>query len=277
MARRVFIFSSLSGAGRTTALAVLSDLGFIASDSVPVDLWPEFLAQSGEADVALGWPLRPDEDLHRPALPAWPDDLKVHHVFLTADLEILRRRYTETRRVHPFDRGEGLLDALEAEKAASEPRRAMADEVIDTTGVKLTDLRAAIAGLAEPKTDNLQIRCLSFSYRAGLPMDADMVFDVRWLQNPHYDPDLRPRTGKDAEVAAYIRADEKFDEFITHLRGLLTLTADRQKQEGKAYFTVAFGCTGGKHRSVFFAEQAAEWLSALGYNVSAVHRDTGRY
>ncbi|MGB1160638.1 MAG: RNase adapter RapZ [Alphaproteobacteria bacterium] len=277
MARRVFILSSLSGAGRTTALAVLSDLGFIASDSVPVELWPEFLAQSGESDVALGWPLRPDQQDQQPAIPVLPDGLSLCHVFLTADLEILRRRYNETRRVHPFDRGEGLLDALEAEKAASEPRRAMADEVIDTTGVKLTDLRATIAALAEPKTDQLQIRSLSFSYRAGIPMDADMVFDVRWLRNPHYDPDLRPRTGKDSEVAAYIRADEKFEEFISYLRGLLTLTVDRQKQEGKVYFTVAFGCTGGKHRSVFFAEMAAEWLSELGYTVSAVHRDTGRY
>lgn len=276
MARRVFILSSLSGAGRTTALAVLSDLGFIASDSVPVELWPEFLAMSGEADVALGWPLRPDQK-DQPAVPVLPDGLDVHHVFLTADLEILRRRYNETRRVHPFDRGEGLLDALEAEQAASESRRAMADKVIDTTGVKLTDIRNAIAALAGPETDQLQIRSLSFSYRAGLPLDADMVFDVRWLRNPHYDADLRPRTGKDSEVAAYIEADEKFEEFVSHLRSLLTLTADRQQQEGKAYFTVAFGCTGGKHRSVYFAEQAAKWLKEMGYTVSVVHRDTGRY
>ena len=276
MARRVFILSSLSGAGRTTALAVLSDIGFIASDSVPVELWPQFLAQSGDADVAFGWPLRPHDD-PEPSLPQWPDGVSVHHVFLTADLEILRRRYNETRRVHPFDRGAGLLDALEAERAASQSRRGMADEVIDTTGVKLTDLRVAIAGMAGPKTDQLQIRTQSFSYRSGLPLDADMVFDVRWLRNPHYDPDLRPRTGKDQAVADYIRADEKFAAFETHLRGLLTLTADRQQQEGKAYFTVAFGCTGGKHRSVYFAEQAAHWLEALGYTVSVVHRDTGRY
>ena len=104
-----------------------------------------------------------------------------------------------------------------------------------------------------------------------------MVFDVRWLRNPHYDLDLRPRTGKDQSVADYIRADEEFEAYVTHLRGLLSVTAARQQQEGKAYFTVAFGCTGGKHRSVFFAEQAAQWLSAQGYSVSIVHRDTGRY
>ena len=104
-----------------------------------------------------------------------------------------------------------------------------------------------------------------------------MVFDVRWLRNPHYDLDLRPRTGKDRAVADYIRADDAFEDFQTHLRGLLSVTAARQQQEGKAYFTVAFGCTGGKHRSVFFAEQAGEWLRAMGYAVSVVHRDTGRY
>ena len=274
MTKRVFIISSLSGAGRTTALAVLSDMGFVASDAVPVALWPAFVEQSEAEDIALGWPLEQRTD---PDLPAWPDGISVHHIFLSADPETLRRRYNESRRIHPFDRGEGLLDALEAEQAASMPRRARADEVMDTTGVKLTDLRSAISALAGPKTEHLQIRTQSFSYRSGLPLDADMVFDVRWLRNPHYDLDLRPRTGKDQSVADYIRADEEFEAYVTHLRGLLSVTAARQQQEGKAYFTVAFGCTGGKHRSVFFAEQAAQWLSAQGYSVSIVHRDTGRY
>ncbi len=274
MTKRVFIISGLSGAGRTTAFGILSDMGFVASDSVPVALWSAFVRESKADDIALGWPLTQDED---PVLPDWPADVRVHHIFLSADPETLRRRYNESRRVHPFDRGQGLLDALEAEQAASLPRRRLADEVMDTTGVKLTDLSAAISALAGPQTDHLQIRAQSFSYRSGLPLDADMVFDVRWLRNPHYDLDLRPRTGKDRAVADYIRADDAFEDFQTHLRGLLSVTAARQQQEGKAYFTVAFGCTGGKHRSVFFAEQAGEWLRAMGYAVSVVHRDTGRY
>ncbi len=274
MTKRVFIISGLSGAGRTTALGILSDMGFVASDSVPVALWSAFVRESKADDIALGWPLTQDQD---PPLPDWPTDVRAHHIFLSADPETLRRRYNESRRVHPFDRGQGLLDALEAEQAASLPRRRLADEVMDTTGVKLTDLSAAISALAGPQTDHLQIRAQSFSYRSGLPLDADMVFDVRWLRNPHYDLDLRPRTGKDRAVADYIRADDAFEDFQTHLRGLLSVTAARQQQEGKAYFTVAFGCTGGKHRSVFFAEQAGEWLRAMGYAVSVVHRDTGRY
>ena len=277
--RRLFIISSLSGAGRTTALGVLSDLGFQTSDSVPVSLWPDLLVQSQAEDIALGWPIKAGGT-------AWHDEqlvqslsatLEVRHLFLSADRETLQRRYSETRRAHPFDRGTGLMDALTAEQEASLLRRALTDEVVDTTGVKLADLRQSLIAMTGAGLNPLQIRSLSFSYRLGLPSDADMVFDVRWLRNPHYDLDLRPRTGQDEGVGAYIQADEGYAEFERHLRGLLQLTAVRQQKEGKAYFTLAFGCTGGKHRSVWVAEQAGGWLQEAGFGVSVMHRDVKKF
>lgn len=274
--RRLFIVSSLSGAGRTTALGVLSDLGFLASDATPVALWPALLAESGGADVAIGWPIAPADRQSGTGpnpLVSLPEDVDVTHLFLSAELETLRRRYTETRRTHPFDQGKGLVDALTAEQQASQPRRAMADQIIDTTGTKLADLRATFLSIAGADEDGLQIRTLSFSYRQGLPMDADMVIDVRWLRNPHYEPALRAKTGQERAVGDYIRQDEGFDAFEEHLRRLLEFTAERQQQEGKAYFTFAFGCTGGKHRSVFFAEQAGVWLRDAGYRVLVQHRE----
>lgn len=275
--RRMFIISSLSGAGRTTALGVLSDLGFQASDSVPLMLWPDLVVNTGNVDIALGWPIAPepaDTSVDpRSVLARLPDDVAVTHLFLSAETETLRRRYSETRRAHPFDNGRGLMAALAAEQQASLPRRALADEIVDTTGTKLSELRANLMSRVGPGTDALQIRTLSFSYRLGLPQDADMVFDVRWLRNPHYDPDLRPLTGQDGAVGNYIREDKDFSAFAVHLRHLLEFTAGRQRREGKAYFTLAFGCTGGKHRSVFFAEQAGEWLAEAGYDVSIQHRD----
>lgn len=274
MPRRLVIVSGLSGAGRTIALAVLSDLGFQASDAVPPKLWPALLDASPDQDLALGWPLSRRSD---DPLPAFPDDTTVTHLFLSADTETLRRRYNETRRVHPFDDGRGLMAAIEAEEQAALSRRALADEVRDTTGVKLADFRASVAALFEPGHSAFQICVQSFSYRMGLPAEADMVFDVRWLRNPYYNLDLRPKTGQDPAVGDYIRDDTGFADFESHLRALLSLITKRQVKEGKAYFTIAFGCTGGKHRSVYIAEAASSWLREAGCTVRTVHRDMSTF
>lgn len=267
--KRLIVLSGLAGAGRTTALAVLSDLGFQATDALPPSLWPAVLAETEGDRLAFGWPIARQAQ----PLPDLPDTVAVQHVFLTADNETLRRRYTEARRPHPKDEGEGLLEALERERSLAGPRQQIADTIIDTSGLKLAEFRAAIAALAEEEGQAVLYRCLSFSYRFGLPPDADMVFDMRWLRNPHYDPDLRVKTGQDAAVAAHIEADDDFAAFDQNLKALIDTVSRRQQREGKAYFTLAFGCTGGKHRSVFMAERLGRYLSDKKQRVQIQHRD----
>lgn len=267
--KRLIIFSGLSGAGRTTALAVLSDLGFQATDALPPSLWPAVVKEAKGHRLAFGWPIASGAD----TLPKLPDNVAVLHVFLTADADTLRRRYSEARRPHPKDQGEGLLKALARERSLARPQQQVADRTIDTSGLKLADFRAVIAALADEKPQAVLFRCLSFSYRFGLPPDADMVFDMRWLRNPHYDPDLRPLTGRESAVGDYIEADEDFAAFDASLKALLDLTCRRQSQEGKAYFTLAFGCTGGQHRSVFMAERVGRYLTDQQQRVQVEHRE----
>lgn len=267
--KQLIIFSGLAGAGRTTALAVLSDLGFQATDALPPSLWPAVLAEAKGDRLAFGWPIASEAE----PLPVLPDDVEVRHVFLTADNETLRRRYNEARRPHPKDKGEGLLEALARERSLAGPQQQVADTTIDTSGLKLAEFRAAIAALVEGQGQPVLFRCLSFSYRYGLPSDADMVFDMRWLRNPHYDAALRPKTGQDAAVGAYIEADEDFAAFDQSLKALVDTVCRRQQLEGKAYFTLAFGCTGGKHRSVFMAERLGRYLNDLKQRVQIQHRD----
>lgn len=270
--KRLILVSGLSGAGRSTALAALSDLGFQASDAVPTSVWPVLLEAEGATRVAVGWPTSPVEGDE--ALPQLPADWTLTHVFLEADESTLQRRYSEARRVHPFDRGEGLTDALQRERNNARSRRAMADEIIDTTALRLPELRQSMANLVEGGGRGPTLRVMSFGYRNGLPPEADLVIDLRWLRNPHYDPALREQTGVDEGVAAYVAADPDFPAFFDHLQQLLTLIVRRQADEGRAYFTLAMGCTGGRHRSVFMAERLGQWLAEAGHPAKVVHRDT---
>jgi len=270
--KRLIIVSGLSGAGRSTALAALSDLGFQASDAVPTSVWPLLLQAEGVTRVAVGWPTSSAEG--EEALPELPADWTLTHVFLEADEATLLRRYSEARRVHPFDRGEGLTDALRQERSKAHARRSMADKVIDTTALRLPELRESMANLVEGGGRGPTLRVMSFGYRNGLPPEADLVIDLRWLHNPYYDPALREQTGVDAGVAAYVAADPDFPAFFSDLQQLLTLIVRRQADEGRAYFTIAMGCTGGRHRSVFMAERLGQWLAETGHPAKVVHRDT---
>ena len=270
--KRLILVSGLSGAGRSTALAALSDLGFQASDAVPTSVWPLLLQAEGVTRVAVGWPTSSAEG--EEALPELPADWTLTHVFLEADEATLLRRYSEARRVHPFDRGEGLTDALRQERCKAHARRSMADKVIDTTALRLPELRESMANLVEGGGPGPTLRVMSFGYRNGLPPEADLVIDLRWLRNPYYDPALREQTGVDAGVAAYVAADPDFPAFFNDLQQLLTLIVRRQADEGRAYFTIAMGCTGGRHRSVFMAERLGQWLAETGHPAKVVHRDT---
>jgi UPF0042 nucleotide-binding protein len=205
-------------------------------------------------------------------------DINVSLIFATAEDEALLRRYTESRRRHPLapggPMGSRVLDGIAREKALLEALRDTADLTIDTSELPLADLRRMIEGRFAPDAAaGLAVSVLSFAYPKGLPREADLVFDVRFLRNPHYDPVLRPMTGQAAPVAAFIEADPDFSAFWQRLRDFLELLLPRYAAEGKKYFTIAVGCTGGKHRSVLVAERLAGHLRATGWRVDLAHRE----
>jgi UPF0042 nucleotide-binding protein len=258
----------------------LEDAGFEAIDNLPARLLEKAI-RSGEQrrPLAIGMDTRTRDFLAQRFLdtldqliadPAIALDL----VFLECDDEILVRRFTETRRRHPLAKERPLADGIAAERQMLEPLSARASIRIDTGGLKAADLARILAGeLGLDAGGALSIHVLSFSYKQGLPREADLVFDVRFLRNPHYVERLRPLSGLDAEVAAYVEADSAYAGFFQRLTGLLGPLLPRYEAEGKSYLTIAVGCTGGQHRSVAVAEALAAWLAAEGRPVSVAHRD----
>ncbi len=276
---RVVVVTGLSGAGRSSALRILEDLGFEAVDNLPLPLLPRLLGdpETLERDLAVGVdsrsrafdPRKLLEELarHRDRRSEGPELL-----FLEADEETLLRRYSETRRRHPLARERPVSDGIAREREIMAPLRAEADFVLDTSRLSLPGLRRLLA-VRYGRSAAPTLTLLSFAYRNGLPREADLVFDVRFLRNPHYVPELRARTGRDPEVAAYIRQDERYAAFEARLRELLLLLLPAYRSEGKSHLTVAIGCTGGRHRSVFVAERLAHLLRDLDWRVIVAHRD----
>lgn len=279
--RSVAVITGLSGAGMTTALKILEDLGHEAVDNLPLALVPALVSH----DEAAGRPLALTLDSRAQgfdpaAFLAMLDDLKQHPgmavrlVFVDCDLEVLQRRYTETRRRHPMAIDRPLADGMRREAGLLAPLKSAADLVVDTSMLSQHDLRRVLTGhFGDAATGHLFVSVISFSFRAGLPREADLVFDVRFLANPHWHPDLRPLTGRDPAVQAHVAADPAFTGFVGHLKALLAPLLPRYRQEGKSYLTIAIGCTGGKHRSVFVAETLAGWLAAEGIKTGLHHRD----
>jgi RNase adapter protein RapZ len=280
---RVVVVTGMSGAGRSTALKALEDLGYEAVDNVPLSLLPNLVGpQAGPVPIAVGVDVR-TRDFAVPALIDALDaligadglDLKV--VFLDCDDELLERRYTETRRRHPLAGERPVADGIRLERERVWPLRGRADLVIDSSTLTPADLRRLVHGhFALDAAPGIAIFVTSFAYRFGLPRDADLVFDVRFLSNPHYVDALRPATGRDAAVGAYIAADPDFHRLFDALFAWLEELLPRYEREGKSYLTIAFGCTGGRHRSVFCAEQLAARLRARGRRVTLGHRDLDR-
>ena len=270
--KRVVVVSGLSGAGKASILRALEDIGYNAIDNPPLTLLETLVARADQP-TAIGLDTRSrgfDADLVRSAvlrLKATPC-VRAELVYAWADETVLLRRYTETRRRHPMAPKGRVIDGIGAEQVSTAPLRLDADLVIDTSELPLADLRRRIEqrfrpGLAEDgEVPGLAVSLLSFAFPAGLPREADMVFDARFLRNPHYDPILRPRTGQDAEVAAYVEADPDFNRFFGTVLSLLQLMIPRFVQEGKKYATIAIGCTGGRHRSVHIAERLGRELQA---------------
>lgn len=293
----MLLISGLAGAGRSTALHALEDLGYEAIDNLPLELLPHLAgglsaeaardkdqagAPIGEQPIAIGIDCRSrgfsgrDFALRIQALRATPN-LEVILVYLDCADEVLIRRFTETRRRHPLAPDRGVADGIARERSLMFPVRSMADLVVDTSGRSNADLKRLMSerfGL--DRQPGLALTVMSFSYRIGVPREADLVFDVRFLSNPHYVDALQPLDGENAEVARFIERDASLAPFMASLSGLIDPLLPNYEREGKSYLTIAVGCTGGKHRSVYVAKRLAETLRGGGRPVALMHRDLKR-
>ena len=276
--RPVVVVSGLSGAGKASILRVLEDLGFETVDNPPLHGLEELVGDTGRP-LAAGVDTRtrgfsPDAVLLALGRLRRQPDLAVALVYATAEDGTLLRRYTETRRRHPLAPDGRVFDGVARERALMEPLRNGADLVVDTSDLPLPELRRLVERRFRPDgAPGLSILVQSFAFPRGLPRDADLVFDLRFLSNPHYDPALRPLTGRDAAVAAHVEADPDFPAFWARLTGFLDPLLPRYVAEGKKYLTVALGCTGGRHRSVLVAERLAAHLQQSGWRADATHRE----
>lgn len=277
---RLLVVTGMSGAGRSTALKALEDMGYEAVDNLPLTLLPNLVVpSSSHLPLAVGVDVR-TRDFAVPALVQALDrlaaehDLDLHIVFLDCDDDRLERRYTETRRRHPLAAERPVADGIKLERERVRPLRDRADLVIDTSLLSPHDLKRVLQGhFGTEAAPVFSIFVTSFSYRRGLPRDADIVLDVRFLNNPHYVPALQPLTGKDRAVGDYIAADPDFESLFAQFSGWLGKLLPRYEREGKSYLTIAIGCTGGRHRSVYVAERLATWLGQEGRRVAVAHRD----
>jgi len=280
-ARQLVILTGLSGSGKSTVLRAFEDMGFYCVDNLPVDLIPIFaeLHAAGEGDFARAALLvDAREGLQLEKLPPLLKHLKKDHpitlVFIEANEDALLRRYSETRRPHPLGKNYSVRESLSHERALMEPIRKLADVVIDTTQFNVHELRHFVTNrFKNPDKRPLLVSIVSFGYRYGVPSDADLVFDVRFLPNPHFVPRLRPYTGQDPKVRQYIRSFPQTAEFLRRIESLLIYLIPHYIHEGKSYLTIAFGCTGGKHRSVMLAEEVKKALEKRSFPAKVIHRD----
>jgi UPF0042 nucleotide-binding protein len=276
----------MSGAGKTLALHALEDAGYFCVDNLPPKLLPtlvDLCSQSRQpiVKVALVADVRGGEffrDLTNAVNKLRSESYEVRVFFLEANDEVLVQRYKETRRRHPLsNNGRDLLQAIQLEREQLAEIRELADEVIDTSGLTPQQLRDEILRrLQLGDGTTMQVKVVSFGFKYGVPVDADLVFDVRFLPNPNYDPALRPLTGQDERVKEFVLKQTETKEFLSRLKALLEFTLPLYRREGKSYLTIAVGCTGGRHRSVTLAEAIAEIVKANGFVCTVVHRDIGR-
>ncbi len=278
------ILTGMSGSGKLSALKAFEDLGYYSVDNLPIDLIPRFadlIRQSPEINrAALVIDVREGAQLDRfpKILRRVRQTTSTRLLFLEASDDALLRRFSETRRPHPLSRIDTIRRSIHSERELLEPLRNIADVCIDTTNFNVHELRAHINGLFQPESGekNLLISTISFGYKNGVPQEADLVFDVRFLPNPHFIPEFRPLTGQDQKVVRYINKFPETKEFIKKVHDLLVFLLPHYVQEGKSYLSVAFGCTGGQHRSVMIAEQMQRLLQDDGYKVKCIHRDMPR-
>jgi RNase adapter protein RapZ len=275
------ILTGLSGSGKLSALKAFEDLGYYSVDNLPLELVPRFadlVRQSAEIErAALVVDVR--EGMRLDEFPSILKDVRkvlpTRVVFLEASEEVLIRRFSETRRPHPMGRSNTVVKSIREERKRLDPIRNVADIVLDTTKFNVHDLRARINSQfeREESDQSLMISSNSFGFKNGVPTEADLVFDVRFLPNPHFVPEFRKLTGKHPKVAKYVRQFPQTKEFLDKTTDMLKFLLPHYIKEGKSYLTVAFGCTGGQHRSVFIAEEMKKRLTDEGYRVKTGHRD----
>ncbi len=285
--QRVLLVTGLLGAGKSTALKVLEDLGWETIDNFPIRLLdrlidsPDAPVTEVRAPLAIGFDSRtrgfdPGKVIERVKKLTTRIDLELTTLFLDCSGAELERRYNETRRRHPLAQDLPAATGIAAERELMEPLRRWADMVMSTTSFTVNDLQQAMREQFQSKSDlAMTITVTSFGFSRGMPPLADLLFDMRFLGNPHWDAELRPQTGQDAAVEAHIRKDTAFEEAYTRIRDLILLLLPRYQAQGKAYVNIAFGCTGGRHRSVFTAEQIAAALRDRGYAPTLLHRNLG--
>lgn len=284
---RIVVITGLSGSGKSTAIRALEDLDYFCVDNLPVILLPKFLelaTASGHSLDKLGLVVDVRErgfldEAHEVLSEVRSDGHWLEVVFLTADVNKLVQRFSETRRKHPLATGGDVREGLLEEVEALTGLRQMADHHLDTTALTVHELRKRIQSLFDPSRDEssrMAVNVISFGFRNGVPREADLVFDVRFLPNPHYVSNLRPLTGQSEPVADFVLGKTDTQEFLTHLYRMMDFLLPRYEAEGKSYLTIAIGCTGGQHRSVAISEEVARRLRPLHYETALRHRDMPR-
>lgn len=284
--QRILLVTGLLGAGKTTALRVLEDLGWEAIDNFPIRLLERLIfgddpAREDPVPLAIGFDSRtrgfdPHGVIELVKRLSLRPDLELTTLFLDCSGQELERRYNETRRRHPMAGDMPAASGIAAERELMAPLRRWADMVMSTTNFSSNDLQQAIREQFSPSAGpDMTVSVTSFGFSRGMPPLADLVFDMRFLDNPHWDPVLKPLTGRDLPVADHIRKDPAFAEAFARIRDLILMLLPRYKAQGKAYVNIAFGCTGGRHRSVFVAEQIAAALREAGFSPTLLHRNLG--
>lgn len=285
--QRVLLVTGMLGAGKTTALRVLEDLGWEVVDNFPIRLLDGLLesapanSHGGRTPLAIGFDSRtrgfdPERVISQVKALEGREDIELNTLFLDCSSQELERRYNETRRRHALASDAPVSTGIRAEREVLAPLRRWAELLIDTTEFTANDLQRVIREqFASSAGEEMTVTVSSFGFSRGMPPIADLVFDMRFLDNPHWDPELRPQTGRDPAVGDYIRKDPAFADAFAQIRDLLLLLLPRYRVQGKAYVHVAFGCTGGRHRSVFTAEQIAAALREAGFSPTLLHRNLG--
>ncbi|MCE0494051.1 RNase adapter RapZ [Vibrio salinus] len=277
---RLIVVSGQSGAGKSVALRVLEDLGYYCVDNLPVDLFDAFIqsTQSSKQNVAVSIDIRnlpKDPSSIGKKLEPLKQSNDVNVIFLDANEDALLKRYSETRRVHPLSLGDGkltLAQAIKLEKSILEPLKEHADFIIDSTLKSIHDLSETVRTYVDGRERKQLIMIFqSFGFKYGIPTDSDFVFDVRFLPNPHWDPNLRPFTGLDAPVKSFLEAQHDVMEMKKQLQHFVEYWLPLLETNNRSYLTIAIGCTGGKHRSVYLTQQIGEYFSQLNYNVQIRH------
>jgi UPF0042 nucleotide-binding protein len=286
----VIVVTGLSGAGKSTALHALEDLGYFCIDNLPTVMAPEAIAvcaRGGIVRVALGMDVRVREFLGEMSrvLEQLSAAAKLRVLFLDASDEALLRRFNETRRPHPLAQQEhtqeavAVLESVTRERERLAPLRARADDVVDTTSLSVHELRRTIVERFGPSSGGappMRVRLVSFGFKYGAPADADVVLDVRFLDNPHFVAELRPLPGTDPRIVSFVLEKPDTTEFLSHAEQLLSFSLPKYEREGKSYLTIAIGCTGGRHRSVVLAHEIARRLRTKDRSVTVVDRDLAR-